>query len=297
MCGSVLKKNPSTGEAEVIQENNYYAFGGTFDSYVPSAENHYFYNGKEEQKEWGVYDYGARFYDPVIGRWHVVDPMAENHYNLNPYHYVMNNPMLFIDPLGLDTLKSNWVKNGEDVQGGDVIDLGYGEYSHVLDPVTVSPEKTALEYVDDALKTINEFNPIVNLTSGISGLVSGRDMYGRDISASSSILSIASVIPIAKLVKLPGIAAKTVPSLTEQAATLSQRLGKNSITLGTPTKQIRFDLVGKAHGKVPTLHMQIYNKNFVNGVQKSISRASKEAVPMTQQEIRMIRKYIETLGK
>lgn len=53
------------------------------------------------------YDYGFRFYDPAIGRWHVIDAMTEKHYEMTPYHYCFNNPMLYIDVMGLDTFNIN----------------------------------------------------------------------------------------------------------------------------------------------------------------------------------------------
>jgi RHS repeat-associated protein len=97
------------GGDTIKQKTDYYPFGMTSYQSSSSNDNKYLFNGKELQDEllgsvnldW--YDYGARFYDPALGRWHVPDPLMEEHFNYTPYHYTFNNPILFIDPFGLDT--------------------------------------------------------------------------------------------------------------------------------------------------------------------------------------------------
>ncbi|MCT2409283.1 RHS repeat-associated core domain-containing protein [Chryseobacterium antibioticum] len=103
----------STGVLELVDNNDYYPFGmnhlksGNAFFGAGSYKN-YKYNGKELQ-EMGMYDYGARFYMPDIGRWGVVDPLAEKMTRHSPYNYAFNNPVKFVDPDGREA--TDWYRN------------------------------------------------------------------------------------------------------------------------------------------------------------------------------------------
>ncbi|MGV9004450.1 DUF6443 domain-containing protein [Flavobacterium sp.] len=125
-------EDPQIGVLKILEENHYYPFGLKHNNY--NSDNYeygkqfttvvlkagggggdpileatqfkkynYKYNGKEYQDELGLnmYDYGARNYDPAIGRWMNVDPLAEKFYNESTYTYVSNKPISMIDPTGM----------------------------------------------------------------------------------------------------------------------------------------------------------------------------------------------------
>jgi RHS repeat-associated protein len=88
-----FEPNGSGGLTRTL-EQHYYPFGMELPglSYDDGVDNEYRYNGKEHEKEHELhwYHYGARYYDPKLGRWHSPDP-AEQFHSL--YMYSFNNPI------------------------------------------------------------------------------------------------------------------------------------------------------------------------------------------------------------
>jgi RHS repeat-associated protein len=86
--------------ANVVEAFDYYPFGAELRSTVndDQAANLRF-TGKELDKEShiGLYYFGARYYDPEVGRFLGVDRFADKYPSMSPYQYAANNPLKFID--------------------------------------------------------------------------------------------------------------------------------------------------------------------------------------------------------
>jgi RHS repeat-associated protein len=91
-----------TYEAEVINANDYYAFGSQMPGRSINLGNYrYGFNGKENDNEvkgeGNQQDYGMRIYDPRIGKFLSVDPLSMNFPYYTPYQFAGNKPIIAID--------------------------------------------------------------------------------------------------------------------------------------------------------------------------------------------------------
>ena len=88
----------------IVETNDFEPFGNRIDNPGSAmTSNRYRFSGKEEQTtgpESGLLDFGARMYNPTLGRWMGIDPLAEKYFGSSPYTYCGNSPIRFFDPDG-----------------------------------------------------------------------------------------------------------------------------------------------------------------------------------------------------
>jgi RHS repeat-associated protein len=151
------------GYTEMLQVQHYYPFGMEFDGpwempLDPDEINHYTYNGKELNRNFGLgwLDYGARFYDPATSRFTSIDRFAEKYAFQSPYAYAANNPIKFIDV------------------NGDSIWIAHGGKNYLFDS-----GKLFLEGSEYTGKVKGFLKQTVNALSKISGSLEGASMIAE----------------------------------------------------------------------------------------------------------------------
>jgi RHS repeat-associated protein len=108
----ILGKTPKHCIGEIIQ-----GLRARCSIYAGNTSYRYGFNGKENDDE--VYgddneqDYGMRIYDPRLGRFLSVDPIAREYPELTPYQFASNTPIMAVDLDGLEKAPANYVFNKE----------------------------------------------------------------------------------------------------------------------------------------------------------------------------------------
>ena len=152
----------------VRQVTNYYPFGTPYtesSAVMDASLQPYKYNGKELDRMHGLntYDYGARQYDPVLGRWDRMDPLCEKYYDISPYAYCGNNPVNAIDPDGRYIISKEQAKKYPKLN----LYLQKGIHGILDNPKIMHALRVAGRFNDEQIKEMVTYGkgPIINITN------------------------------------------------------------------------------------------------------------------------------------
>ena len=167
-------------DGKVSQHTEYIAFGEIlFDEHSSEHTMPYLFNGKELDQETGLYYYGARYYDPKVSIFVNVDPLAILYPNKSPYHFVSNNPINRIDPLGLTDYKVNGETKTIDDGHNDLsikvsarefnrlqrkFNAGITGYERYMNKLSIQNGYTTFETLGESYTDVNGINNIGGLS-------------------------------------------------------------------------------------------------------------------------------------
>lgn len=91
----------------------YLPFAETFIDQQNGYDSRYTFSAKEKDDETQYSYFGARYYDSDLSLWLSVDPMTSKYPSMSPYMYCAGNPVMLLDPLGMDIINAHKKENEE----------------------------------------------------------------------------------------------------------------------------------------------------------------------------------------
>jgi len=150
----------------ILWKEDYHPYGSRIRE-ESTDSNQVWYTGKHHEKDIGLTYFGARWYDPTLGRFMAIDPVGFKQGNIhshNRYAYANNNPYLFVDPDGNSPL--HIIKFAADLGINLTINkLTTGQFS------SAAAFKESLEGLANPFKSIEKvkkLNKLLNKTEKIS---------------------------------------------------------------------------------------------------------------------------------